>query len=342
VGAVLGQWRTTAVLVGAGGAMAGAAYGMLAELGKRTRRTLAIPGWFPFRADGVYLADGTGPLAPTADTAEFLTLTVLGDSSAAGLGVDQPAELPGVVLARGLAEEANQPVRLDTLAICGSTSRRLSGQVDIALVDPPQAVLIMIGANDVTQRMPPRESAKLLGDAVSRLRTAGTAVVVGTCPDLGSIRAIPQPLRAIARTWSRGLARLQRDAVLRAGGLPVPIGDLLALEFSTQPALFSRDHFHPSTAGYDAACSVLLPALCSVLGVWGDGPVPQPIRSPAPATPVPPTTPPAPIPPVPVPPAPHRPVSDPAAPIGGWTGRAAAVLDRGVRRVLGQELRIRT
>ncbi|MFN2496419.1 MAG: SGNH/GDSL hydrolase family protein [Pseudonocardiaceae bacterium] len=319
MGAVLGLWRTTAVLVGASGAMAGAAYG-LTELGKRTRRTLAIPGWFPFRADGVYLADGTGPLAPAACTGDVLTLAVLGDSSAAGLGVDQPDELPGVVLARGLAEEAGQPVRLDTLAICGCTSRRLSGQIDAALVDPPQAALIMVGANDVTLRMPARESAKLLGDAVSRLRSAGTAVVVGTCPDLGAVRAIPQPLRAIARTWSRRLARRQRDAVLRAGGLPVPIGDLLALEFSTQPALFSRDQFHPSTAGYDAACSVLLPALCSALGVWGDEPVAQPVHSAVPA---------------------RAPVDNPV-PGPNWTSRTAAVLDRGVRRVLGQELRVRT
>lgn len=271
-----GPVRTMAVLVGAGGAMAGAVYGMLSQQGQRARRTLLIPGWFPFRADGVYLPDGTGPFPPSAHSENVLSFAVLGDSSAAGLGVDRPEELPGVVLARGLAEEAGRPVRLDTLAICGNTSRQLGGQIDAALVDPPAAVLIMIGANDVALRMPPGQSAKLLGEGVSRLRIAGTAVVVGTCPDLGAIRAIPQPLRAIARIWSLALARLQRDAVLRAGGLPMPIADLLTPEFSTQPALFSRDHFHPSTAGYDAACSVLLPALCSVLGVWGGAPVPQP------------------------------------------------------------------
>jgi lysophospholipase L1-like esterase len=251
--------------------MAGAAYGMLTQQGRRARRTLAVPGWFPFRADGVYLPAGTGPLAPAACTEDVLTFAVLGDSSAAGLGVDRPADLPAVVLARGLAEESGRPVRLDTLAVCGSTSRLLGSQVDAALTDPPQAALIMIGANDVTLRMPPRQSAKLLGEAVLRLRLAGAAVVVGTCPDLGSVQAIPQPLRAIARAWSLALASRQRAAVLRAGGLPVPLADLLAPEFSTQPALFSRDRFHPSTAGYDAACSVLLPALCSVLGVWGRG-----------------------------------------------------------------------
>jgi hypothetical protein len=46
----------------------------------------------------------------------------------------------------------------------------------------------MIGANDVTHRMPMREAAGQLGEAVARLRAVGCEVVVGTCPDLGTIR----------------------------------------------------------------------------------------------------------------------------------------------------------
>ncbi|MGH3963698.1 MAG: SGNH/GDSL hydrolase family protein [Pseudonocardiaceae bacterium] len=257
---------TTAVLVSAGGAMVGAAYGMLSQQGQRARRDIMIPGWFPFRADGVYLPDGTGPYPPSTPAGDVLRFAVLGDSSAAGLGVDRSEQLPGVVLARGLAEQAGQAVQLNTLAICSCTSRRLRHQVNAALIDPPQAVMIMIGANDVARLMPPWESATLLGEAVSSLRATGTTVVVGTCPDLGAVRPIPQPLRAIARTSSLALARLQRDAVRRAGGLPVSLADVLARELLIQPdALFSRDRFHPSAAGYQAACSVLLPPLCSAL-----------------------------------------------------------------------------
>lgn len=261
--------RTTAVVVGATGAMVGAAIGMLSRQGQRARRDIMIPGWFPFRADGVYLPDGTGPHSPPAPAGEVLRFVVLGDSSAAGLGVDLPEQLPGVVLARGLARESGRAVALDTLARCGCTSRRLSAQVDAALLDPldpPHAAIIMIGGNDLTRRMPPWESARLLGEAVSRLRAAGTAVVVGTCPDFGTVQPIPQPLRALAHTSSLTLARLQRDAVRRAGGLPVSLADILTQELLAQPdILFSRDHFHPSAAGYDAACSALLPALCSAL-----------------------------------------------------------------------------
>ena len=257
--------KTMAVVVTATGATLGAAYGMLSQQGRRARRDIVIPGWRPFLADGMYLPDGTGP-HPGSDLSGMIRMVMLGDSLATGLGVDGPEQLPGAVLARALAQHSGRPVQLDTLAICGCTSRRLAGQVDAALINPPHAALVMIGANDVTRRIPPWESARLLGEAVSRLRAEGTTVIVGTCPDLGTIPQIPQPLRAIAHTSSWALARLQHDAISAAGGLPVSLAQLLGRDFRTQPdILFGRDHFHPSTAGYATACSLLLPTLCSAL-----------------------------------------------------------------------------
>ena len=255
--------RNAAVVVGATGAV----FGVLSQQGRRARRNIVIPGWRPFLADGVYLPDGAGPHPAAAPAASgVIRMAMLGDSLATGLGVDGPEQLPAAVLARGLAHHSGRPVQVDTFAVCGCTSRRLRGQVDTVALDPPQAAIIMIGANDVTHRVPPWESAKLLGDAVSRLRATGTAVIVGTCPDLGTIRSIPQPLRTLAHTSSLTLARLQREAVGRAGGMTVPLAQLLAHDFITQPdTLFGRDHYHPSSAGYAAACMVLLPVLCTAL-----------------------------------------------------------------------------
>lgn len=276
--------QAAAVLAGAVGGLSGAAYGTLTRQTRNARRIMAVPGWAPLRADGVYTPQGAGP-RPPADFAadpDVVTLAVLGDSTAAGLGVDRPEELPGVVLARNLAEEAARPVQLDTYAISGSTSCRLGEQVRAALLAPPAAALVMVGANDIRDRVPPATSAALLGAVVAALHAEGTAVVVGTCPDVGVVRQIPQPLRSFVRAWSIALARLQRDTVQRAGGHPVALADLLAPEFLSRPEtlLSARDGLHPSAAGYEAACSVLLPALCSALGVWAGGPVPPaPVRS---------------------------------------------------------------
>jgi lysophospholipase L1-like esterase len=135
--------------------------------------------------------------------------------------------------------------------------------------DAPQVALIIIGANDVTSRMGTSESARLLAEQVRRLRAVGCGVVVGTCPDLGIVRPIPQPLRMVGRRYSLRLAAAQTAAVRQAGGVPVSLGNLLAPEFMARHVdMFSSDRFHPSAIGYEAAAGVLLAPLCQVAGLW--------------------------------------------------------------------------
>lgn len=261
-------FRTAAVVAGAVGGLSGAAYGLLTEQAKRARHAIGEPDGDPLNADGVYLPDGSGPW-PFGTGADPLRFAVIGDSSAAGLGVEMPDQLPGALLARGLAEEADRPVLLTTHAISGSTTRDLLAQVNRTLADPPRVALVIIGANDVTDRLSVQQSAKLLEVQLMRLREAGVHTVVGTCPDLGAIRPIPQPLRWVAQAWSLLLARAQRVAVERAGAVPVSLAALLSPEFFARPDdLFSPDRFHPNAAGYEAATAVLLAPVCSAAGIW--------------------------------------------------------------------------
>jgi lysophospholipase L1-like esterase len=223
----------------------------------------------PPRADGVYTRGG-GPVEKWQRGVPFdLHLMIFGDSTATGYGCHVADEVPGVLIARGLAEESGKRIRLSTKAIVGATSKGLSGQIDAMFVTgpPPDAAVVMIGANDITAVNGIGPSARRLGAAVRRLRGSGAVVVVGTCPDFGVITAIPQPLRTVARTLGLRLARSQAGAVRAAGGVPVPFSDLLAPEFLKAPdVLFSPDMFHPSAAGYSLAATQLLPALCNALG----------------------------------------------------------------------------
>ncbi|MGY2064480.1 SGNH/GDSL hydrolase family protein [Blastococcus sp. SYSU DS0619] len=212
----------------------------------------------PPSGDGVY---GRGRGKP-------IVLTVLGDSSAVGLGVERAAETPGVLVAAGLAELAERPVRLLRLAKSGARAADLEVQVDRALAEQPTVAVIMIGANDVTARTSTAVSVGHLTDAVRRLTAAGCEVVVGTCPDLGTIRPIAQPLRTLARRWSRQMAAAQTIAVVEAGGRTVSLGSLLGPAFASDQTMFSVDEFHPSGAGYAAAAAVLLPSVADALGVW--------------------------------------------------------------------------
>jgi lysophospholipase L1-like esterase len=246
---------------GGGATLLGAsAVGLLLAQARQARRTIGRPTSEPPHASGRY-GDAGVNVPP-------VRLVLLGDSSAAGLGVHRSEETPAVVLACGLAEATGRQVEVTTVALSGAESRDLDRQVPLALGTSPQVAVIMIGANDVTHRIPQRESVSALATACRRLREAGCEVVVGTCPDLGTVEPIPHPLRWLARRWSRQLAAAQTIAVVEAGGRSVSLGDILGPEFAAKPSeMFGPDRFHPSAAGYAAAASVLLPAVCAAAGL---------------------------------------------------------------------------
>jgi len=251
---------------GSVGGLSGAAYGLLSGQSKRARTIIGLPTELPLNADGLYFPDGAGPFPPSRG--DSLYFAILGDSLAAGLGAELPAQLPGVRLARGLADELDRPVRLVTHAISGSRTPDLEAQVDRALINPPELALVIIGGNDVTSRTSVGMSATLLGRQVTRLMNAGTTVVVGTCPDLGIVRPIPQPLRTVASRYSLSLARAQRRVLDQLGVRAVSLAALLSPEFHARPhELFSADRFHPNGTGYEFAANVLLAPLCGALRV---------------------------------------------------------------------------
>jgi lysophospholipase L1-like esterase len=252
-----------AALVSGGGltVLTGASIGLVMAEAKLARRAIGPAEQVPPAADGLY---GEQLAAPGERPLRF---AMLGDSTAAGYGVEQRSQTPGALLAEALVAHTGRPVLLFSQARVGACSDRLEEQVDGLLADgpegAPQLAAIVIGANDVTHRVPAHEAARQLGEAVSRLRAAGCEVVVGTCPDLGTIRPVQPPLRWLARRWSRRLALLQGQAVTAAGGCSVPMGALLGPEFANRPDLFGPDRFHPSAEGYSTAVAALLPTLAS-------------------------------------------------------------------------------
>lgn len=251
----------TAAAYGGGGlGLLGAAlWGVLFSEAKLARRWVGTPESDAPPGDGIW---GIGPDTP-------ITFAVIGDSSAAGLGVREPRETPAVLMAAGLSEMAERSVRLVNVAVVGAKSRDLPTQLDRVEPEKPDVALIMVGANDVTNRIRPSESVRHLAEAVTRLRAIGCEVVVGTCPDLGTVKPIAQPLRLLARRWSRQLAAAQTIVAVEAGGRTVSLGDILGPEFAARPTeMFSSDRFHPSAEGYAAAAAVVLPSLCAALGVW--------------------------------------------------------------------------
>lgn len=239
-------------LVGVGGAF----YGLLLTQARLARRRIGEPTEAPHDPNASYGDDATDPVR----------IAVLGDSSAAGFGVPSPELTTGALIAQGLADVMQRSVELTSVAVVGAQSGHLAGQVDSVMSGQPHAAVIMIGANDVTHKVTPGRSVALLVDAVRRLRAADVEVVVGTCPDLGTIRPIPHPLKWVARRWSRSLAAAQTVGVVEAGGRTVALADLLGPEFDAYPdRMFGLDRFHPSQEGYQAMASAIVPSLHAAL-----------------------------------------------------------------------------
>lgn len=247
-------------------------YGVLVAEAKFARRAIGeTSSEPPPDATGWYGRGRPGPA---------LRIVLLGDSSAAGYGVETVEETPGAQLASGIANQADRRVHLRQLAVVGAMSSDMTGQVESALATEPDLAVILVGANDVTRMVLPSASVRHLDEGVRRLRDAGVAVLVGTCPDLGTIRPIPPPLKQIARGWSRRLAAAQTITVVEAGGRSVSLGDVLGPEFDAAPALlFGPDQFHPSADGYKQLASVLIPSSLAALGlVPADEAAPEVLR----------------------------------------------------------------
>ncbi len=251
------------------------AAGLLWLEAKWARRTVGDVTEIPYNVDGIYT-----PTGEPGSRAAPINMLIVGDSAAAGLGADEPADTPGALLARGLADVSRHPVHLVNVAVVGAQTSDVPTQLDKVegLAEfghsGPDLTVVLVGANDVTHMVPPGTSAHHLGGLVRRLLENGGVVVVGTCPDLGTVRPLPQPLRAIGRRWSRRLAAAQMITVVEAGGRAVSLGALLGPEFDRAPQeYFSADQFHPSSLGYRRLAEVILPSVCAALGY---GPEPEP------------------------------------------------------------------
>ena len=225
------------------------------------RRIPVADGDPPVSHDTTWAAPGVSVNRPP------IRIAMLGDSTAAGYGVYRDRDTPAAQLAIGISEAARRPVHVTNVAVVGAESPDLPSQLENLGRARIELAIIMIGANDVTELTKPSVAVPFLEDAVRRLRARGAEVVVGTCPDLGTIRPIAQPLRAYARRLSRRMAREQTVAVVRSGGRTVSLGALLGPLFATRLELFSSDRFHPSEEGYKEAALAVLPSALDALGL---------------------------------------------------------------------------
>jgi lysophospholipase L1-like esterase len=189
-----------------------------------------------------------------------LRLAILGDSIAFGIGASSSSETLAPRLVAALAAVG---VRAESrvFAIPGAISADLPAQVERAVAWRPDVAVVVVGANDLTRLVPPERAAASLAVAVRGLRELGAAVVLAPAPDLSVVPHVPPAFRAIVRLGSDALRRAQVRVTRQQGGLVADPDGRTSAAFARDPAMFSRDRFHPSGSGYAVIAAALAPAV---------------------------------------------------------------------------------
>lgn len=188
------------------------------------------------------------PWRGTVDGPDPLRLLVIGDSTAAGVGVTSPEDGLGGNLARVLAERTRRGVQWLALGQAGATSKDLRERfLPKAIKDEYDVVFLSIGANDILEVRPRREFHNDFRAVLTALRqrSPDARIVVANLPDFAWFTVIPNPLRWVLRLHARNLSGAALQEVARDPGA----------HMSPAPPTYSdgflaRDRFHPSRKGY--------------------------------------------------------------------------------------------
>ncbi len=176
-----------------------------------------------------------------------LRILVVGDSSAAGVGVDEQSQALAQPLARLLAAATGRPVRWQLVAQSGVDTREALALLTRSAIEPADYLVTALGTNDVTSQ---RRPAGFLRDYVVlaehlAARTGAAGMVVTGLPPLRILPAAPHPLR-----WYLGRYAARLDGLLRSWVAQHPAWRYVSLEWAAHPREMAADRFHPGAGQY--------------------------------------------------------------------------------------------
>ncbi|MEJ3657984.1 SGNH/GDSL hydrolase family protein [Actinomycetes bacterium KLBMP 9759] len=196
------------------------------------------------------LPAASGPTVGTAGDAASsppVRIAVLGESTAAGCGVDTHADgFPGG-LARELAARTLRRVTWEVVGQHGATALRIRHRLLPELGRGFDVAVLLAGANDVLSRRPPAKWGDDLAAIVEGLAGRAEHVTVVGLPSFDSFPSIPSALGRYLAARANALDDVSRRICAEhARATWVESADALPLADD----FFARDRFHPSAVGY--------------------------------------------------------------------------------------------
>lgn len=192
-------------------------------------------------------AAGTVTTDDSADERDPWRIAVLGESTAAGCGVDSHDDgFPGA-LSRIMAGRIGRPVAWSVVGRHGATARRIRYKLLPQLDEKFDAAVLLAGVNDVLSRRAPQDWGDDLTAIVDDLAARSARVVVAGIPPFDAFPAIPGTL---GRFLAERAATL--DAVSRRVCADRPAASWVDAHVLLPAGadFFCRDRFHPSAGGY--------------------------------------------------------------------------------------------
>jgi lysophospholipase L1-like esterase len=98
-----------------------------------------------------------------------------------------------------------------------------------------------------------------LAAALRDLRAMDADVVLVPAPDMSAVPFVPPAFRPAVQAACRMLQREQTAVAESTGCIVATEVAAVAGAFGSDPALFSHDRFHPSSAGYARIAAALAP-----------------------------------------------------------------------------------
>jgi lysophospholipase L1-like esterase len=200
-------------------------------------------------------------LEASACGATALRLLVVGDSSAAGVGVERQEAALAQPMARALAARLGVAVRWQLVARSGVCAEEAIDLVRSAEVAPADVLATAVGMNDVTGQRAPRfvrDMAELW--RVASERSGARVGVITGLPPLHLLPAAPQPLR-----WYLGRYASDLDRRLEAWIAGEPRLRHCSLQWTAGPGSVAADGFHPGPAGYARWSALMAEKACELV-----------------------------------------------------------------------------
>jgi acyl-CoA thioesterase-1 len=176
--------------------------------------------------------------------ANQITITVIGDSLTAGLGLDRAEAFPARL--QGALNKSGTVARVIDAGVSGDTTSGGLSRLNWALSEKPNLVIVALGANDGLRGIDPAVTRKNLDQMIMRIKKRGIRVL------LTGMKAPPNLGRDYTIAFNAGFPDLAKK-------YQIPFYPFFLEGVAAVPELNQDDAKHPNAQGVVVITDKILP-----------------------------------------------------------------------------------